>query len=406
VTSIPSDGERNKPIGSLSNPTGERKISDWIQAFGEWALPRCDAPEQYVFWAAVYTIAAVLRRQVVIPKSILGSWECYPHLYVMFVGPPGMRKTTSMTSFAKPLLDKISGLRTGPTYFTKEILTEEIIKAPDSSVYLMVGEFADLMQKNKSGEMYDFLTSMYDTKDSLEIGTMMRGIQTASKPCLNMFSATTPAWISDNMSQGIIGGGFASRVLFVYADKLRSPRLVYTSLMKEHKTDVLEAALINDLIEIAALAGEVSLAAGMEDVLNEWNLMHATSAPVDSRFAGYHSRKPMMVLKLAMIRSISLRSDLVIREGDFRWALDAMESNEGKLDKIFGGIGKNEYVFDMDAIVGYILQNPGVEEGTVYNQFKNVATHDKFMELLRGCLSIGDVGFRSEAGKRYYYPIE
>lgn len=408
MTSIPNDGEKNNealPPDSLdSNPTGERRLKNWIQSFGEWALPRCDAPKEFVFWSGVYTIAAALRRQVVIPKRHLGSWECFPHLYVMFVGPPGMRKTTSMMEFANPLLSQVGSLRSGPTYFTKEILTDQMIQSPDTSVYLMVGEFADLMQKNKAGEMYDFLTSMYDNKPNLEVGTMMRGIQVGKKPSLNMFAATTPAWISENMTAGVIGGGFASRVLFVYADKLRDPQLIYTSKMKELNTDELEKDLLNDLIEISNLSGEFEIEEGLEDKLNRWNSKHAASAPIDPRFAGYHSRKPMMVLKLAMIHSVATKSDLVVTEEDFIWGLGALESTEPQLSKIFAGIGKNEYVFDMDAITGFVITRGEVTEEDIYDQFRAAASPDKLSELIRGCVQCGDLLYKRVEGKIVYYP--
>jgi hypothetical protein len=402
VTSIQNDGESINPL--LPNSAGERKLGDWISAFGEWALPRCDAPESFVFWAGVYAISAVLRKQVKIPQKHLGSWECYPHFYIMFVGPPGMRKTTTLSGFARPLLDQVPSLRAGPTYFTKEALIEEMVKSPDSSIYLMVGEFADLVQKNKAGEMYDFLTSMHDNKKQIEIGTMMRGVQVITNPCLNMAAATTPAWIAENMTAGVIGGGFASRVIHVYEEKLRDPKLIYTSMMKEHKTDELELALMNDLVEISNLSGEFDFAPGMEDILNDWNLKHANAAPSDTRFAGYHSRKPMQVLKLAMIRSVSQRNDLIINEQDFWWAVGALEQTEDGHNKIFGGIGKNEYVFDMDAITGYVLKNPGAEQKEIYNIFKNVATYDKFVELLRGCVMTGDLLFKTTGSETRYYP--
>lgn len=401
MTSIPNDGEKQP---NPSNPTGERRLENWLESFGAWALPRCDAPEPFVFWAGVYAIAAALRRQVVIPKKHLGAWECFPHLYIMFVGPPGMRKTTSMMEFAQPLLSQVGGLRTGPTYFTKEILTQQMIDAPDTSCYLMVGEFSDLMQKNKSGEMYDFLTSMYDNKPTLEVGTMMRGVQVGKKPSLNMFTATTPAWIAKNMTDGVIGGGFASRLIFVYADQLRSPRLIYTSRMKELQTDEVEKDLLNDLIEISNLSGEFELEEGMEDYLNDWNLNHANTPPVDPRFMGYHSRKPMMVLKLAMIHSVATGSDLVLKKEDFDWGVKAIERTEPNHHKIFGGVGKNEYVFDMDAITGFVLVNGRVEEKEIYDQFRAVASPDKLSELIRGCIQCGDIVYKMEDGKRYYYP--
>lgn len=402
MTSIPNDGKKQLNLGE-DEQTGKRRLENWIDSFAEWALPRTDSPSAYVFWSGIYTIAAALRRQVKISEKHLGSWECFPHLYLMFVGPPGMRKTTSMTSFSAKLLTQVPGLRKGPSFFTKELITQQMIETPDTSVYLMVGEFGDLMQKNKPGEMYDFLTSMYDNKESLEVGTMMRGVQVGLRPSLNMFSATTPAWISENMSAGVIGGGFASRVIFIYEERLRAPRLIYTTRMKERDDGQLEKDLLHDLIEISNLAGEVELDEGMEDYLNEWNDRHASSPPVDARFAGYHSRKPMMILKLAIIHSVSKGNSLLITKEDFDWAVRALESTEAQLGKIFGGVGENRFVFDMDAITGFVLTRGEVAEEEILAQFRSVAEPNKLMELLRGCIQCGDLLFKQVGTTRYYF---
>lgn len=383
MTSIQSVGE------SLNSE--ERRLENWILAFRDWALPRTDAPESFVFWAAIYAISAALRRQVWIPKKHLGSWECFPHLYLMFVGPPGMRKTTSMMNFAHPLLNQVGGLTDGPTFFTKELLTQRLIQSPDSSIYLMVGEFAELVQKNKPGEMYDFLTSMYDSRESLEVGTMARGVEKALRPCLNMFAATTPAWIAENMTAGVIGGGFASRIIFVYEERLRNPKLIFTELMDQFGEDDRSADLLNDLQIIAGLVGEFEFTPEMEEYLNKWVQTHSMNPPSDPRMQGYHSRKPMMMLKLAMIYSAATRNELVIDMESIMFAEQSLMTTEVNLPKVFGGIGKNEYVFDMDAIVGYVIIEKSVSHEQLVSKFKSVAQPVKLQELIQGCVAMGEI---------------
>ena len=76
--------------------TSVRRCDNWLLAYRDYILPRTDAPESFVFWSGVFAISSVLRRRVKFPKRILGLWDCYPHMYLMFVGPPGMRKTTAI----------------------------------------------------------------------------------------------------------------------------------------------------------------------------------------------------------------------------------------------------------------------------------------------------------------------
>ncbi len=367
-------------------PLEPRRVPNWIQAFGEWSLPRTPAPISYVFWAGIFSIACVLKRRVYISEKYLGNWNCYPHLYLTFVGPPGILKTTTMVNFAHRLLEQVPTLKQGPDFFTKELLTKQIIEAPDASVYLMVPEFADLMQKN-GPELYDFLTSMYDARNRLEVGTMMRGIEVASKPSINMFSATTPAWIAGNMSQSVMGGGYASRVIFVLEKAMREKKLFYKKDMIPADFLRLENDLVVDLNRIAMLEGEFDIDDDALDWMEDWNKTYKPSND-DPRLQSYFARKTTMVLKLAMISSVARDDVLNIELNDFKNAVEWLGGIEAKLPEVFGGMGKNEFVFDMKAIVGYVLRNLRVSRHDMLQMFGAVATPAKVEELIQGCLNM------------------
>ena len=382
----------------------ERKLENWLLSFRDWAIPRTDAPEAFIFWAGIFTIAAALEKRVKIPKSILASWECYPHMYMMFVGPPGMRKTTSMMSFANPLLTKATNLVPGPTFFTKEALVNQLIQAKNNSLYLLVGEFSDIIQKGKPSEIFDFLTSMYDDKEKLEVNTMMRGMEVGGKPCLNFFAASTPGWISQNMGDSFMSGGLASRFIFAYADKLRNPKLIYKKMMLDFKESEQAKLLEEDLKTITLLQGEFDITDEIEDVLNHWITGHAETSPSDKRMLGYHSRKPMMILKLAMIYSVAVRNELIIDMEAFNFGKFAVESTEGELHKVFSGVGKNEFIFDMNAITGYIHQEERVSHDQLLSTFRSAAEPRKLQELIAGLVAMGDI--KVEVGKdKIFYTI-
>jgi hypothetical protein len=148
----------------MSNlPVYKRRCANWITSFHDWIYPRSEAPQQYIFWSGIFCLAAALRRKVVIPKRILGTWECPPYMYVMFVGPAGMRKTTT-ARMGTDLMEPIPSLSKPPTFITKEAIVDSLLTSPDSSMMLLIEEFSDIMQKGNSGEMYEFLTSMFDGK--------------------------------------------------------------------------------------------------------------------------------------------------------------------------------------------------------------------------------------------------
>ena len=224
-----------------------RQCANWLDTYMSWTLPRSEAPESYIKWTGLFTLSSVLRRKVRIPKGILGSWECPPHLYIMFIAPPGEARKTTTQSYAIDLLEEVPDVMKGPAIVTQASLLDKLVESEDSSVYLIAEEFSDLIMKSK-GEMFEFLTSMFDGKKSIEASTISRGVQFAERPCINLLAATTPIWVSENMSEAIIGGGFASRVIFIYEETVKmkcadltDPRF---TVLKQHFFEMLNVFIV------------------------------------------------------------------------------------------------------------------------------------------------------------------
>ncbi|HEY4699014.1 MAG TPA: hypothetical protein VIH27_01400, partial [Nitrososphaerales archaeon] len=91
------------------NDEHPRKCENWLSDYLRWTIPRSEAKESYIFWTGLFTLACVLRRHVKVGEEYLGSWECYPYLYLLFIGPAGNKKTTT-TKYSLDLLEDIPGL--------------------------------------------------------------------------------------------------------------------------------------------------------------------------------------------------------------------------------------------------------------------------------------------------------
>ncbi len=395
MTSTPNDGEKTS-----ENLSSLRNFPNWIQAYREWAEPSTDAPLSFIAWGALFAIASVIKRKVRIPKSIVGSYEVNPHLFIMFVGPPGLRKTASIENFSLPLMTAVPDTNLGPTYFTKETFITELTTFADSSCSLVIGEFGELMQKNKPAEMYDFLITLFDggSKDKLTVSTFKRGNEIAIKPCVNLIAATTRSWIAENMSDNAIGGGFSSRVIYVHEHELRdNGALLYRKRLRhlgdraEHETKLLQ-----DLIHMSTLSGDFDMTEETEDYINAWYYKHrdvVKKAP--EKMHGYYSRKPLMILKLAMIHSIATKDELRIDPVDFDFGCFMMDINEGSLKEVFAGVGKNEYVLDLDAIVNFVKQNGRVMLSEIVGEFIGVGNAEKIQELLNTAVVMGDLMYET-----------
>lgn len=388
----------------------QRKCPNWIQTFKDWTLPRTEVSEKFIIWTAVWTLAATLRRRVFIGKKYLGGWTCYPYLYIMFVAPPGMRKTSTI-AFSIDLMEKLPNFPPSPTLITQSSLVEEITKSPDHSIYLTMEEFGDLIIKGGK-EMFEFLTSMYDGKKSLRQNTRMRGLEYAEKPTINLLAGTTPEWITDNIPRALIGGGFASRVVWVYENKLRQKALFYNPKVTEIISKY-EEPLTADLIHIAQLEGEFEINDDAVAYAEAW-YRDIEKKYKGYKFAGYVNRKHVMVLKLAQILHIAYSDELVVTLEDIKNAIILLESVEPNLEKVFTGVGKNEYALDMNDIVEYIKQEKRVEDKVLRRHFQTSAAPTKLEELISGLLIAGyiktDTEFVDVDGKKvttiYYTPTE
>lgn len=372
----------------------ERKCENWLSSFAKWTVPRSEAPEAFLLWGGLFVLSAALKRRVYIGREYLGGWECTPHLYVFLVGPPGLRKTTSM-GFAIDLLSQAPNVTQSPTITNITALIDSLLKSPDSSIYMTIEEFGDIILKG-GFEMYEFLTSMFDGKKHIEQKTMIRGSEFIEKPCISLLAATTPQWISGNMPQSVIGGGFASRVIFVYEDDIREDKLRLFYKKREGYLGVnvdelnnLEKDLVSDLAHInSKIEGKFDIEESAMDWLEDWYKKEKKKAGNNNRMQGYLVRKHVHVLKVAMLIHIAYSDVKIITLEDFQNAIGIVELTEKQLPKVFIGVGKNPYTFDTQDIIKFISENPGVERSRLLREFENVATPAMLSQLIEGALEM------------------
>jgi hypothetical protein len=393
----------------MSNST-PRRCANWFQTYREYILPRTDAPESYIFWSGIFTIASSLRRQVFVGKKNLGLWTCYPNMYLMFVGPPGMRKTTAVDFGARELLTQMPSVFEGPDLFTKEAILEEMQNSGDGSIYLTVGEFSNIFSKagkDRAG-MYEFLTDMFDMKNKFSARTKTSGNVFVDNPVLNFFSATTPGWITDNMPESVISGGFASRCVWVYEEQLRIKKSLFDDVVGDFAK--LEKDLLVDLLRISNLQGEFEIDPDTKKLMNDWTEEgHPLFLAKNEKLGGYLNRRFKHALTLAMIHSVASKDELLILPEDWTWAVNTLSTIEPNLEKIFKGVGKNPYTTEIDKIVAFVkMMNISTGEmvpmSELLNQFTHVAEPRILKDIIEFAVTAKKLMYRGAEGE-YQFAI-
>lgn len=330
-----------------------RLLENWLTSYSEWTLPRSESPESMILWAGLFAVASVAKRHVKFPRSLMGSYDIYPNLYIIYVGPPGVVRKSTTAGYAESLLQGEGlDINMSSTAMSSSKLIETLSEVNDGSMSILSSELGTFMNVSKD-EMYDLLTDLYDGKIRYEYATRAHGLEIVDNPCLNFLAATTPSWITEQMPLHVIGGGFASRCIFIFEDKVRRRQLYYNLDWRSY-TD-LGRKLEHDLIHIAELEGEFR----HEDketmqAIEEWYQTTADADDHDDRVEGYFNRKHVHVHKVAMILSLCERDDFVVTLAHFEGAKHILGGVEKNMPRAFSGVGRNPYSDDILKILEFI----------------------------------------------------
>lgn len=326
-----------------------RKLDNWIKTYMGFTSTM-EAPDPFHFWTAVSTIAGALRRRVWID---MGHFQWTPNFYVIFVAPPGIVSKSTTLSVGMGMLREVKGIKFGPDAVTMAALVQALAGAREdfpyngafvamSALTIVSSEFGTFLNPHDR-EMIDVLVDLWDNRTGAwEKITKTSGNDTVVNPWINIGACTTPAWIAGNFPEYMIGGGFTSRCVFVYAEKKR--RLIAYPFLEMPTSEFtpMREKLVNDLTEIAKMAGPFTLT---EEALKfgiEWYCAHyeQTNKSLDNQqFAGYLARKQTHVHKLAMVLAAAESSSRVITEVNLSNAIQIITSLEADMPQVFKNIG-------------------------------------------------------------------
>lgn len=328
-----------------------RKCQDWLKRYIEYTA-HSEAPDVYHFWTGVSTIAGALRRRVWIEQRYF-QWT--PNFYIFFVAPPGVVSKSTTADIGMRLLRQVDGIAFGPQVITWQSLitalaqSKEMIMMDDGLLWPMscltiaaseLGTFFNPQDR----EMVDVLVSLWDShRGVFDKSTKTQGEDKVENPWLNIIGCTTPAWISENMPEYMIGGGFTSRSVFVYAEQKRRLVAYPSQEVAESKMQALEQELVGDLRAIAEMRGAFAMTDAAVKWGTEWYERHWTG-PIplhmsSERYGGYRARKQSHIHKLAMVLAASRSSERIIDEWHLAAAERIVSGLEHDMDKVFSKIG-------------------------------------------------------------------
>lgn len=383
-----------------------RHFKNWLDAYLEHT-DNSEAPTPMRFWTGVSTIAGALRRRVWIEQQ---AYQWTPNFYIILVGPPGVATKSTAIRAGTKLLRKVPNIHFGPDSLTWQFLTtaledacelvpvnpdasfEERIMLPMSCITCSVKELGTLLDP-QDRKFMDVLTSLWDGQlENWGHGTKTQGETNIENPWVNIIGATTPSWLKDNMPGGMIHGGFASRVIFIYGER-KHKLIAYPSRHKlpgDYKET--ERKLVEDLKEIAKLVGEYKLTEDAMDAGEIWYDAIWNKRPdhlASERFGGYFARKQGHIHKLAIVLAAAQRDELVINKDDLAIAFEIVTSLEDKMLHILQSFGASETSKYLVELLAYLRVLKKMDKQNLWREFYSVMTALQFAEALDGGIKAG-----------------
>lgn len=394
--------------------TSRRHYESWIAAFMEYAS-FSEAPKHMHFWTAVSTMAGALRRQVWIDMAYF-RW--FPNFYIILVAPPGIVSKSTTAGIGMSLLRKVPDIKFGPDVVTWQALVTAFAEStnsyeihgefhPQSAITIESSEFGNLLNPQDK-EMVDLLVSLWDGKQgAFEKKTKGSGNDTIENPWINLIACTTPSWIAGNFPEYMIGGGFTSRCIFVYAEK-KAQYVAYPADFVP--SDMRERAqkLVEDLCQISLLKGEYTLTPKAREWGRAWYETHYTAKHIhldDERFGGYLARKQTHIHKLAMILAASESDRMVITEEHLGIAAQMVTDLEQDMHFVFSKIGKSEEAQFAERLIWYVEKR----EGVLYSEaYRFVHQHfpklQDFEGIVTGAVRAGYLILKQKGNDVWLYP--
>lgn len=387
----------------------ERKTDNWLKAFMSYASYG-EAPLKTLFWTGVSTLAGALRRQVWIDQNYFQWTPCF---YIVLVAPPGIISKSTTANIGINLLREIPGIKFGPDVVTWQALVETLGKSTEmvlepktgdyhtmSAITIASSEFGTFLDPNDRG-MVDALVSLWDgQKGVFEKVTKHSGSDSVENPWINIIACTTPGWIAGNFPEYMVGGGFTSRCIFVYAEKKRQlvayPKLATPENFLEQRAD-----LIHDLEIISKMVGEYHLSPEAYAWGIDWYERHWASKPEhldDSRFGGYLARKQTHIHKLAMVLAASETSELIIKPENLEFAEGMTTALERDMPMVFSTIGQTDITRGQSELVSIVLEKQRIPQSYLYRLLYRTMSAQEFHNALNSAVLAGYI--RIEGGGR------
>lgn len=390
----------------------DRIYPDWIEAFCEYTS-HSEMPKNFQYWVAVSTIAGALRKRVRVEEAYY-TW--YPNFFIVLVAPAGVVAKSTAANLGMNLLKKLDYIKFGPKSVTWPSLVQSMADSseeypipgtadfqPMSAITIVASELGVFFDP-RNHDFVNVLTDLWDGQDEKwDKATKNNGSDIIENPWINIIGGTTPSWVADNCTEYFIGGGFASRTIFVYADKKRNI-VAYPSRHIPADFEDRKRALIHDLEAISELCGKFEITEEAYVWGTAWykKLSNEGSPHLyGEKFDAYLARKQTHVHKTAMVIAASRRNELTINLKDLQDAVAAVTANEQEMPHVFDVMYRNPQMNIAQEILETIKRERKIQKTKLYRKFMRQLNFEAYESVLTSLVHSDQVSSKQIGGDVY-----
>lgn len=331
----------------------DRILDDWLSAYIDYSKGQ-ESPEYFHLWCGASTIAAALGRRVSIDRAY---YNLYPNMYIVLVGESAVsRKSTALRMERDILQSAVPDIPIVATKSTPEALIEFLSTRTEehgsAEAYIMPSELVVFLGEKDTTRL-ELLTDLYDCPDTFKYHTRSRGEEICQDVCVNILGATTPDWLVQALPSTAIGGGFTSRIVFVFQEAT-TKRVAFPYISDTERK--LKTHLIEDLKIISKLSGRFDFTEEAKEWYETWYTEVFDPQRADVSLMGYYARKHDTLLKLSMVRTVSHSNTLLIGEGDLESSLKMLNANEKNLPRVMDSVRTTEVGKNIRKVISKIHQ--------------------------------------------------
>jgi hypothetical protein len=342
-----------------------RKLDNWLEAYIKYTSAN-EAPEPFHLWSGVWALSSVIQRKAWLDFAYYFE---HPNFFIVLVGLPATHKSTAC-EIATKLLINVEGLEDslGPDMTSIEALIAGIPSTESEfeyrgeiykhqSIAISVPEFGSFIGEKDVTKCTN-LCRLYDSAERFEKWTKSQGSDHLRNYFVTMEACSTAEQLMDHLPTGAIGGGLASRILYIVQDPDPDRENSLPSL--PYSTRMLKYDLIDDLTHIATrIKGEFKISVNAVEFYDEWyKSRNKNKIILDPMFDHYYNRKPTHLLKLAMILSASRGDSMTISYKDLQNSLRMLNVAEPRMPEAFSGVGANPLLKILNTLMN-LLRSKG-----------------------------------------------